>query len=292
MQCVDSDRIEQDVQTIAKPRPPSSKHHLAVRNLCAERLSALGYTVTLHPYGTGTNVVGTKPGFSKSQQQVILSAHYDHLAGCPGADDNASGLAAVLETARVLITARFDRSLLIACWDEGEQGQVGSAAYAREARARDDRIVGMFSYEALGYASSEPGSQQVPDRFEEAFPDLALALLESDYRANFLTVVAETATEPVAAAVVRHGQALGLPVHVLSLTERQKVKQQELPRSDHASFWDAGFPALLLTDTGSFRNPHHHCQTTPDAPATLDYQFTTTTTRAGLGAAVELLRLR
>jgi Zn-dependent M28 family amino/carboxypeptidase len=248
--------------------------------------------VTLHDYGTGINVVGVKPGFSKPQQRVLLSAHYDHLPGCPGADDNASGVAALLETARVLASARFDRSVVIACWDEGERGQLGSAAYAREALARGERIVGVFSYEAVGYTSSEPGSQKVPERFEEAFPDQSLRLIESDYRANFLTVIAETATEPAAAAVVRHGRSLGLPVHVLSLTERQKVKQHKLPRSDHNSFWDAGYPALLLTDTGKFRNPHFHCLTGPDRPDTLDYGFMATATRAGLGAAVELLQLR
>ncbi len=292
MHCVEGDRIEADVRGIAKPRPPTSQHHLAVRDRCVQRLTALGYEVTLHDYGTGTNVVGMKPGFSRPQEHLILSAHYDHLAGCPGADDNASGVAALLETARVLATARFDRSLLVACWDEGELGQRGSTAYAREARAPGDRIVAAFSYEAIGYASSEPGSQRVPERFDEAFPDEALALLESDYRANFLTVVAETATEPAAAAVVHHGHAIGLPVHVLSLTERQKVKQKHLYRSDHASFWDAGFPALLLTDTGSFRNPHIHCRDTPDSPVTLDYHFAAAATRAALGAAVELLQLR
>jgi len=292
MHCVDTDRITADVKTVAQPRPPASAHHLAVRELCAERLRAAGYEVRLHDYGTGINVVGVKPGFSKPQEQVVLSAHYDHLPGCPGADDNASGVAALLESARVLATARFDRSVVIACWDEGERGQLGSAAYARQAQARQERLVGVFSYEAIGYASSEPGSQKVPERFEEAFPDQALTLLESDYRANFLTVVAETATEPSAAAVVRHGRSLGLPVHVLSLTERQKVKQKTLHRSDHASFWDAGYPALLLTDTGSFRNPHLHCLDGPDRADTLDYRFIATATRAGLGAAVDLLQLR
>jgi hypothetical protein len=148
------------------------------------------------------------------------------------------------------------------------------------------------SYEAVGYASSEPGSQQVPDRNEEAIPDQPLTLHDNDHRADFLTVVAETATEPSAAAIVGYGQSLGLPVHVLSLTERQKVKQQDLHRSDHTSFWDAGFPALLLTDTGRFRNPHLHCETSQDSPATLDYRFAAATTRAVLGAAVDLLLLR
>ncbi len=292
MHCVEASRITADVEAIAQPRPPASSHHLAVRELCAQRLRTAGYEVTLQNYGTGINVVGVKPGFSKPEERVLLSAHYDHLPGCAGADDNASGVAALLETARVLATGRFDRSVVIACWDEGERGQLGSGAYARQARAREERLVAVFSYEAVGYTSSEPGSQKVPKRFEEAFPDEALSLLESDYRANFLTVVAETATESSAAAVVRHGRSLGLPVHVLSLTERQKVKQDKIHRSDHVSFWNAGFPALLLTDTGSFRNPHLHCLESPDRADTLDYPFIAMATRAGLGAAVELLQLR
>lgn len=292
MQCVDKARLEADVHLIAKPRPPESEHHSTVRKLCAERLSKLGFEVSYQSYGSGTNVIGVKPGFTKPTEQVIISAHYDHLENCPGADDNASGVASVLETARVLAEARLDRSLVVACWDEAERGQIGSQAYARDARKRGDKIVTMFSYESIGYASSEPDSQRVPDRFEELFPDQALAMLDNDYRGDFLTVVADTATEGWALALVKHAKEVELPVQVLTLTTATKARQKKVHRSDHSSFWEADFPALLVTDSGSFRNPNTHCEGGPDSPDKLDYTFILRSTRAALGAVVEALELR
>jgi len=292
MQCVDKARLEADVRLIAKPRPPESEQHATVRKLCADRLSALGFEVSYQSYGSGTNVIGVKPGFTKPTEQVIVSAHYDDVENCAGADDNATGVAAVLETARVLSEARLDRSLVVACWDEAERGQIGSQAYAREARKRDDKIVTMFAYESIGYASSEPDSQRIPDRFEELFPDQALAMLDNEYRGDFLTVVADTATEAWALSVVKHGKGLKLPVQVLTLTTATKTRQTKLHRSDHSSFWDADFPALLVTDSGSFRNPNSHCEGGPDSPDKLDYDFVLRITRAALGAVVEALELR
>jgi hypothetical protein len=292
MACVDEKRIERVVREIAKPWPAGGEQRDAVRKLCASELEAAGYHVSLHDYGTGINVIGTKAGFSKPAQQVIVSAHYDALRDCPGANDNASGVAVVLETARVLAQARFDRTLLVACWDEGERGQVGSAAYATEARSREDNIVAMVAYEAVAYASEEPDSQTIPERFEELFPDQALAMLDTHYRANFLTVVAETATEPSAQAMARYGDSVQLPVHVLTLTESVKRKQRKLHRSDHASFWDANYPALLVTDTGRFRNERVHCRKGQDTPDSLDFRFAARSAKASLGAVVELLQLR
>jgi hypothetical protein len=292
MRCVEKERIAADLRRIAQPRPPGSEHHGAVRALCAERLRGFGFEVNVERYGSGVNVVGVKPGFTKPKQQVIASAHYDHIEGCAGADDNASGVALVLELARVLSDARFDRTLIVACWDEAESGQLGSQAYAERARERDDDIVAAFAFESVAYASSAPDSQQIPERFEELFPDQALALLDNEYRGDFLTVVADSRTEQWALGLLQHGKAIDLPVQVLTLTESTKARQRKLDRADHSSFWDASYAALLVTDTASFRNPHAHCKDGDDAPDGLDYDFATKAARASLGALVDVLELR
>jgi len=248
--------------------------------------------VVRQPYGTGINVVGTKRGFTKPDEQVILSAHYDHLVGCPGADDNASGVAVVLEMARVLADARFDRTLVVACWDEGEKGQLGSAAYAASARARDDDIVAVVVFEAVGFVDRERYSQSLPDRFEERFPDQALALLDNDERGDFVLAVSDRDTMSVAQLMVKHGRELALTVHALTVRGSFKQQLSETYRSDHTSFWEADFPALLLTDTGSYRNPRVHCVEGRDAPNTLDYAFAAKVAGAGVGALVGLLELR
>jgi Zn-dependent M28 family amino/carboxypeptidase len=290
--CVDPARVEADVRHIAVPRPPGSPQHLAVQELCAARLGELGYEVALEPYETGVNVVGTKAGYTRTDEVVVAGAHYDGTAGCPAADDNASGVAVLLEAARVLAAARLDRTLVVGCWDEGERRQLGSAAWAHEAKARGRRIALALSLEAVGYASDRPDTQKIPDRFEELFPDQALALLDDDHRATFLTIVADSPTRPVADAVARHARAAGLPTHVLVLTARQKIKQQDLHRSDHSSFWESGFPAMLITDSGPFRNPRIHCKEGPDDSASLDYRFAGRTARATVGGLADAAIVR
>ncbi len=131
--CVEQSRYEADLKFVAAPRPPGSAHHQAVRDLCAARFAEYGFTVEQHDYGTGSNVIGVLPG--ASDERVIVSAHYDSTDGsCPGADDNATGVAGVLETARVMATASLDRTLVVACWDEEEDGLIGSDAYAARAK--------------------------------------------------------------------------------------------------------------------------------------------------------------
>src|SRR5690606_20146741 len=133
-QCVEAARYQADLEAIAMPREPESAHWQAVQDLCAERLEGLGFTVERHAYATGVNVIGVREGTSEPQRRVLVGAHYDHIAGCAGADDNASGVAGALEAARVLAMASFPRTLVVACWDEEERGLIGSRAYAERAR--------------------------------------------------------------------------------------------------------------------------------------------------------------
>ncbi|MCA9620370.1 MAG: M28 family peptidase [Myxococcales bacterium] len=290
--CVDVMRLEEDVRLVARPRPPESEHHDQVRDHCRHRLSELGFEVSIHSYGTGENVIGLKPGFSRPEERVVVGAHYDQVERCPGADDNASGVAAVLELARVLSISRYERSLVVACWDEGEESQRGSRSYARDAVMRGDKITLAVALEAVAYASSAPDSQTIPERFEEAFPEQALAMLDNHYRGDFLTVVADRVSYPYATSVVEHGGRFDLGVQVLRLTERLKANQREMHRSDHVGFWEQEVPAMLLTDTASYRNPNVGCKKGVDGPDSLDFGFADRVTRAAVGAIAEALIVR
>ncbi len=292
MRCVSKTRLESDVKLIAEPRPPESEHHEKVRQLCRERLQGAGFQVELHAYGSGVNVVGSKPGFSKPDEQVIVSAHYDSIAKCEAADDNASGVAAVLEVARVLASARFDRTLVVACWDESERGQLGSAAYAKRARERGDKLEAAFVLESIAYASSEPDSQRVPEDLERIFPDQSLALLEDDYRADFLLIITDNSTLEPAIQLNHFAKSIDLDVSQLTLSARHKYDLEKHRRRDQASFWDQQQPALLLTDTGSYRNRRARCQDGADSPSTLDYDFAHKVVRATLGAVAATLQIR
>jgi peptidase M28-like protein len=290
--CVDPAAIEADIAHIAVARPPDSTAHEATRQLCADRFHALGYEVELFPYPSGVDVVAKKPGYTRAKDMVVAGAHYDSVPACAAADDNASGVALLLEAARVLAGARLDRTLVVACWDEGERRQLGSAAWATAAKARQDRITLAVSFEAVGFFSDAPQTQRVPERFEELFPDQALALLDDQDRANFLTVVADAPSRAAADAVVRHAAREGLKTHLLVLSSHVKAKQQDLHRSDHSSFWDAGFPAMLVTDTGPFRNGRIHCHDGADEPGSLDYRFAGRVARAAVAALAETLVVR
>lgn len=292
MACVSARRIADDVERIAKPRAPGTAHHQRVLDECEKRFAELDFDVARHPYATGVNVTGTKPGFNKPSELVIVGAHFDQRGDCAGANDNASGVAALFELARVLATGRFARTLVVTCWDEGSRGQLGSQAHARRAHEVGADVRLATSIEAIAFASRAPDSQRVPEGFEQLFPDQSLALLDNDFRADFLTVVAESATERWANRLTTHGAQVGLSVHVLTLTERMKVKQRELHRSDHVSFWEQAFPAMLVTDSGPFRNEQNSCMNGPDTVGRLDFRFAAQATQATVGAITDALELR
>lgn len=289
---VDLDRYEADLATTAVVRDPGSPGWQAVQDLCADRFASLGYDVELHDFGDGVNVIGRREG--SMPDEVILSAHYDHIAGCPGADDNATGVAAVLEAARVLAGTSFDRTLVVACWDLEEQQRLGSIAYANRAALAGTPIASVYSYEMLGYASDEPDSQQIPTGLDLLFPAQYAAIQANAFRGDFVAIIGDEASRPLDRAFGRHADALGLPWIVLEVPTLLLTSPtiDDLRRSDHASFWDEGYPGASLTDTANFRNPNYHCVGGADTLDTLDTAFALKIVKASVGAAATVLGVR
>jgi hypothetical protein len=282
--CVDPSRFEQDVIAIAKPRPPGSVQWREVQSRCADTFDRLGYTVELHRYATGINVIGVREG--RSKERVVVGAHYDHIPGCDGADDNASGTAAVLELARVLAGGSFDRTLVVACWDEEERGLVGSDAWAEAAIARGESIALYVNFDAIAFTDRAPNTQRVPTGFDVLFPDETTRLAEQQHRADFIAVIVDAAARPYAEAFAKQAEALALPHAVLVIPELLLVAPLavDLRRSDHASFWDESVPAMMLTDTANFRSSAYHCKGRPDTVDTLDLPFAVQVVRSAASA--------
>jgi putative aminopeptidase FrvX len=276
---------------VAAERISGSPHWQAVQDLCAKRFDEHGFAVERHAYGTGVNVVGTREGGSAKDERVVVSAHYDHIADCEGADDNASGIAGVIEVARVLAQGRYDRTLVVACWDEEEWGLAGSAAYASRAREQGDRIVASFVFEMIGYKRTEPDSQEIPAGFDILFKDPTAKVLANQKRGDFLAVISDELSAPAARMMEAQGAADGLTVLVLEVLETIKTNPMlhDLQRSDHAAFWTAGYPAMMITDTSNFRNPNYHCRDGRDTPDTLDPVFAGQAVRATVSAAAQVL---
>lgn len=289
---VDVSRYEADLALVAQPRAPGTPGWQAVQDLCADRFAAAGFEVERQDYGTGVNVVGTLAGTDKPAEKVILSAHYDAVPDCDGADDNGSGVAGLLEAARVLAQGPHSRTLVVACWDQEELGLVGSTAFANKAKSDGDTITGAFVFEMIGYEDDAPGSQTLPLGFGLLFPEQSAAAKENGMKGDFVAVVGDTSIEAGQAAFVAAAGQLGLPVVSLPVAQDQKNTKTfaDLRRSDHAAFWSVDYPALMLTDTANFRNAHYHCTGGPDAIADLDPSFTEKIVKATVWAVFDSLQ--
>jgi aminopeptidase YwaD len=280
-------RLRQHVATLAStPRPPGSSAHRQAREYIRAHLNQAGFATEEVTYRTslvpepGTNVL-TRPVPDRPELPLmIVGAHYDSLAETPGADDNASAVAALLELARWLgpvlrSEEGWQARLQLAAYDQEESGLFGSGHHSRQVHGP---LRGMISLEMLGYTDHRPGSQHLPERLAGLYPDVG----------NFIGVVGNDASLALLEAVTKGlRQIEGLPVECLAVPgDGQLIAESRL--SDHASFWDRRQPALMLTDTSFFRNPHYHMCT--DTPDTLDYPFLARVTAGVCVAVRDLLR--
>jgi len=271
------DRLRRHVATLAgEPRPAGSPAHRHAASYIRRHLEQAGFTVTNHAVDeagfVGHNLLTTPIPERAEFPLFIVAAHYDSISGSPGADDNASAVAALLEVAAVLgpeldSTERTPRCRLqLAAYDLEESGLVGSFVHCRELGQARTPVRGMISLEMLGYTDSRPGSQRLPPHLAGLYPDVG----------NFIGVCANEDSRGLLATVVEGLKTVrGLPVEHIAVPGTGELLY-ETRLSDHSSFWDRGYQALMITDTSFFRNPHYHQPT--DTPDTLDYGFLTKVT--------------
>lgn len=288
--CVQQPRLVADLAQVTGKRPPGSRHWQRVQSHCAESLAAAGFDVRRDDYGTGVNVIGERRGRVHPEQRVVVGAHYDHIPGCAGADDNATGVAALLEIGRVLGTVPADRTLVLACWDEEERGLIGSRAYVDAIPPGTDTRV-YFNFDTVGYTDDRPQTQRVPAGFGLLFPASLKRLAERGNRADFVAIIADAPARPHARRLARAAESLELPAALLTIPTVVKDSHVaiDLHRSDHASFWAAGVPAVMLTDTAEFRSDAYHCRGRADELSTLDEAFLTAVVRASVVAIASSL---
>jgi len=288
--CVDDARYTNDVDLLAVPRAPGSAGWQAAQDHCRDVLTDAGFAVELHTYGTGTNAIGRKAGVGTDRRTIVVSAHYDSVPQCNGADDNATGVAAALGLARALSSATFEHDLVVACWDEEERGLIGSLAYAERAKANGEDIEVGISFEMLGYVSDAPNSQELPLGFELVFPEAVAEVEARDFRGDFIALVADADAAPMVDALVGAATEaapmvrLDIPPSLLG-----SPALSDLARSDHAAFWNEGFAGIMITDTANFRYGGYHCADGEDAVERLDLNFAAEVTRATTAAVFERL---
>lgn len=255
--------------------------HAAERYVAAE-LASVGYEVARQTYLAegveSSNLEVTVPGVSRASEIVLVGAHYDTVPGSPGADDNASGVAGLIEIARELREARPARTVKLVAFVNEEPpffyfGEMGSRVYARAARKRGDDIRVMLSLEMLGCYSDRPGSQAYPPFFRYFYPEAG----------NFIAFVSNLRSRRALRELVSAFKA-GSDFPAEKLASPGIVPG--VSWSDQLSFWREGYPGVMVTDTAFYRYRHYHQPT--DTPDRIDYARMARVVE-GLGKAVGVL---
>ena len=235
----------------------------------------IGVGVQGHTYSymdfLAENIVAEISSGGRAQRRFLVGAHYDSVAGTVGADDNASAIAVQLEVARYLtkliVEEKPDLSVKFVSFALEEPPvygtrHMGSRVYAKMARRQKEKIDGMICLEMVGYSCHEPGCQDYP------FP---LMFMNYPKQGNFIGIVNNFKSRQLARKMTAQFQNnRQMPVVRLTVPLNGWI----LPAvrlSDHASFWDQGFKAVMVTDSAFFRNPHYH--TAADTMDKLDYEF-------------------
>lgn len=267
-QIVLRDTLQHDIERLAGEIGERNMNRFHSLELAADflesSLASAGYTVQRQPYRvdgmTVSNLEVEIPGSSRADEIVVIGAHYDSVQGSPGANDNATGAAAVLALARTFATRHPARTLRFLEFVNEEPPYfqteaMGSLVYARRCRQRQERIVAMMSLETIGYYADEPGSQHYPFPFHLFYPSIG----------NFIGFVGNVRSgRLVRAAIDSFRRAARFPSEgVATFSTIPGVGW-----SDQWAFWQQDYPGIMVTDTAPYRYPHYH--TVDDTPDKVD----------------------
>jgi hypothetical protein len=229
-------------------------------------ITELGYEVKKQQYGVENvrveNLEWELIGVHHPEEIILVGAHYDSVLGSPGANDNASGVAAVLEIARLLKTGSLSRTVRFVTFVNEEPpffqtDKMGSRVYASRSRQRGEKIVAMLSLETIGCYCDEKGSQKYPFPFSLFYPDIG----------NFIGFVGNVSSRPLVREAIEifrsntafPSEGIAVPGWIMGIGW-----------SDHWSFWEEGYPAIMITDTALFRYQYYHSH--QDVPDRIDYE--------------------
>ncbi len=247
--------LREVVERISVPRPTGSPENAAVRRSLIELFSNMEASRLGVKVDGANNVVVGDPRRAK----ILIGAHYDSVPGTPGADDNASAVAAMIGAARAIGP---QEDVCYVAFDGEECGFLGSQALV--AGLGRHRLEQVHVLEMVGYTSREPGSQRNP-----------IPLIQVPTVGDFLGLIGTFGSRRLQEHVLVTADCHALPVQALFLPDVPLEMigriSHHLLRSDHAPFWREGIPALMWTDTSEFRNRHYHMPT--DTPETLDFEF-------------------
>jgi len=229
-------------------------------------LAGSGLTVATQHFLSGPaevrNIEVEIRGGARASEIVIVGAHYDSVLGAPGANDNGSGVAAVIELARLFAAEKPARTLRFIAFVNEEPpfyhtDAMGSRHYARRSKERGENILAMLSLETIGYYSDWPGSQRYPFPLSLFYPSTG----------NFIAFVSNLSSRALLhEAIASFRRHAGIPSEGVAAP----AFIPGVDWSDHWSFWREGWPALMVTDTAPYRYLHYH--TAEDTPDKVDHE--------------------
>ena len=227
----------------------------AAADYISERFKSYGYKLEDQEYYLEgrrfRNIIATKLGDSAPEKVVIVGAHYDSVVGSPGADDNASAVAGLLELGRQLSTIKLPRTIKFVAFTNEEPPfyltkEMGSMVYADQARKAREDIIAMIALEMIGYYSDEPNSQSYPLGLRFFYPDAG----------NFIAVCGDLRSRGLVRRireVFKQHSDIGIETLV-----SPGFFVPVIEFSDNSSFWREGYRAVMVTDTAFYRNPNYH----------------------------------
>lgn len=261
---------------------PDAYH--AAADYIAAQFRAAGYEVTRQTFKAHgvecSNIIAERLGTTAPTELVILGAHYDTVRGSPGADDNASGVAALLGIAHAFADRHPQRTVrFVAFANEenpfGTEHLMGSQIYAQRLREQNVNVVAMLAFDGLGYYSDAPNSQRYPKPFNLIYPTTA----------DFVGFVSDLDSAPLLHEVVssfrRHAS---FPSEGIAAPQMLR----DIGRSDHLSFWQEGYHGVLVTDTLPFRYGQYHKP--GDTSDHIGYEALARVTDGLIGVAADLSR--
>jgi Zn-dependent M28 family amino/carboxypeptidase len=250
-------RLQAHLHQVARERDPylATAGHFFVQEYIYSQFSQWGvverHDFTLQQGGRRhQNLVLNLPGTSSHkahQGMILIGAHYDAVPGTPGADDNASGVAVLLELARIFSAQPTRRPIRLVAFDLEEYDTKGSGAYAAQVWQAHEPIRLMLSLEMLGYFCTAPNTQIYPPGLKYFYPTTG----------DFIMLVGNLTTVPDLWSLSRHLQKSGIPCQWFPAADNGKFVAATR-FSDHSPFWDRGYRAMMVTDTAFLRNPHYH----------------------------------
>ncbi|MBD2292096.1 M28 family peptidase [Anabaena sphaerica FACHB-251] len=244
---VSADQLLAHIQKLNFQRYTEKERSLS-RTYITNQLQKYGWKPQIETFPTGVNIFAQQQGTDKTAGAILIAAHYDTVNLSPGADDNATGVAVVLEIARLFADHPTPKTLQLAFFDKEEAGLLGSQAFVKQA-ARLKNIRGVIVMDMVGYACYTPGCQQYP---------AGLPVTPPSDKGDFLAVVGDMEHLPLLNTFAVKNTNQNLPAVLTLPIPFKGLLTPDTLRSDHAPFWYQGVGAVLVTDTANLRSPNYH----------------------------------